>query len=135
MINNEEMLERIKSYIREYDCVFILNNIDCVIGNFICFISQQAEGKILLIMKKSVCNNIQEYTQRSSWHQVDIKMITDEEYSDIENLYCMYEFANCVHLLNRNTQYGSLTNYIVNGLLTEDEALLALYKGFHLLNC
>ena len=40
----------------------------------------------------------------------------------------MYEFSECIHVLTDNIQYGSLVNYVTNGLLTKEEALNAFLK-------
>lgn len=40
----------------------------------------------------------------------------------------MYEFSNSVHILTDNIQYGSLGNYVTNGLLTKEEVINAFLK-------
>lgn len=50
------------------------------------------------------------------------KMFSKEEELDIKKLYLMYEFSDKVRLLEDSPQYGSLQNYVENGLITVEEA-------------
>lgn len=50
------------------------------------------------------------------------KMFSREEEIDIKKLYLMYEFSDKVRLLEDSPQYGSLQNYVENGLITVEEA-------------
>ncbi len=61
-------------------------------------------------------------------YNIDIQVISLEEYCYIKKLYYMYEFSNSVHILTDNIQYGSLGNYVTNGLLTKEEVINAFLK-------
>lgn len=50
------------------------------------------------------------------------KLFSKEEELRIKRLYLMYEFSDKVRLLEDSPQYGSLQNYVGNGLLTPEEA-------------
>lgn len=47
---------------------------------------------------------------------------TNAEALGMKRLYLMYEFSDKVRLLEDSPQYGSLKNYVENGLLTPEEA-------------
>lgn len=49
-------------------------------------------------------------------------LFSREEELSIKRLYLMYEFSDKVRLLEDSPQYGSLQNYVENGLLTPEEA-------------
>lgn len=50
------------------------------------------------------------------------KLFSKEEELGIKRIYLMYEFSDKVRLLEDSPQYGSLRNYVENGLLTPEEA-------------
>lgn len=50
------------------------------------------------------------------------KLFSNEEELAIKRIYLMYEFSDKVRLLEDSSQYGSLYNYVENGLLTPEEA-------------
>lgn len=49
-------------------------------------------------------------------------LFSKEEELDIKRMYLMYEFSDKVRLLEDSPQYGSLQNYVRNGVLTPEEA-------------
>ena len=116
------MLETIRNYIQEYDGILVLNT--GILRNEIIFreISKHSGKKILLLMKKPEMANV-------SKGNIDIQSISEEQYYNIEKLYYTYEFSDHICLLTDNIQYGSLENYILNGLLTEEEVFAALLQG------
>ncbi len=117
-----KMLETIRNYIQEYDGILVLNT--GILRNEIIFreISKHSGKKILLLMKKPEMANV-------SKGNIDIQSISEEQYYNIEKLYYTYEFSDHICLLTDNIQYGSLENYILNGLLTEEEVFAALLQG------
>lgn len=48
-------------------------------------------------------------------------LFSREEELSIKRLYLMYEFSDKVRLLEDSPRYGSLQNYVENGLLTLEE--------------
>lgn len=115
-------LEKIENYVNEYDSVFVLGAGIPANEKFFQAISRQTAKKILLLMKGPETDGIPECGAY-------IQTISYEECCDIEELYYMYEFSDRIHLLADTAQYGSLGNYISNGLLTEEETFTALLSG------
>ena len=116
------MIEIIKNYIGEYDNVFVLNS--GILKNKTIFqeISKYSTKKVLLLINSQEIDSMRK-------DNIDIQRISDEEYCKIEELCYMYEFSDRIHLLTESTQYGSLDNYVLNGVLTEEEAFAALMLG------
>ncbi|MCI9422457.1 hypothetical protein GN277_02240 [Lachnospiraceae bacterium WCA-9-b2] len=116
----------IEGYISQYDRIFVLENIDCTSESFFRLISLQTERKILTLVLGQRLDKTDVF--RLKKYKIDIQLISSEEYCFIKNLYYMYEFSECIHVLTDNIQYGSLVNYVTNGLLTKEEALNAFLK-------
>ena len=57
-----------------------------------------------------------------------ILVLPAEKYKDLVLLYYTYEFSDRFKVIGRSNQYGSLFNYIDNGLLTEAEAFELLLR-------
>lgn len=126
MFNNQNILERVKRYISEHDSVFVLDDYDSVRKLFELLISQKVEKKILLLVDELAWDS--KFSLRPTEFRIVIRIISHEEYCNIHMLFHMYEFSDRIRMLNRNTQYGSLENYILSGLLREEEVSLALLK-------
>lgn len=121
MIDNNQILEIIKKCINEYDRVYLLKNTDCVNKTFFRLLSGEKNKKNLLLVKDMVQNDISEC-------EIDIQVMSYEEYCGIEQMYYMYEFSDHIHMLADDTPYSSLINYISSGILTEEEAFMALIQ-------
>lgn len=121
-LKDGKIIKKIENYIQEYDSVFVLNT--RILKNKTIFqgISKYSGKKILLLTKSQEIDDVPKGS-------IDILRISDKEYCSIEELYYMYEFSDRIHLLTDSTQYGSLDNYILNGMLTEEEAFTALMMG------
>lgn len=57
-----------------------------------------------------------------------LKFIPKEELSKIISLYCMYDFSDKVSLVSDCSQYGSMFNYVNNGILTNNEMVDAIFS-------
>ena len=58
-----------------------------------------------------------------------LKLITEIQMKELLDLYYLYDFSDRVTVVAESGQYGSLFNYIRNGILTPEEMLDAiLYK-------
>ena len=119
MGNKRETIEKLRCYIREYDSVFILKEGIWTGEKFLQTASRQNVKSSLFLVAKPRADILQKYN-------VEIQEISYEEYCNIEKLYYTYEFSDRIHLLADHIQYGSLSNYISGGLLTEEEAFGAL---------
>lgn len=71
------------------------------------------------------------------WRSVDaksgdfefLKMITKVQMKELLDLYWLYDFSDRVTVIAESGQYGSLFNYIINGILSFEEVVDAiLYK-------
>ena len=51
-----------------------------------------------------------------------------KDFSSIYKLYCMYEFANNIHLLSDNKHFGTIFNYVDAGIITLREAIEVLLQ-------
>ncbi len=67
-------------------------------------------------------------TQAFRKSQKKILVLPAEKYGDLVSLYHTYEFSDRFRVIGRSSQYGSLFNYIDNGLLTEAEAFELLLR-------
>lgn len=119
MDSKKETIEKLRSYIREYDNVFVLGDGIWAGEKFFGLISCQDTKRVLLLVTELKTSMMQKCS-------IEIRKISFEEYSNIEELYYMYEFSDRIHLLVDNDQYGSLRNYISGGLMTEEETVAAL---------
>ncbi len=55
--------------------------------------------------------------------------ISEKEMDDILGLYRLYDFSDRLYVITDPTQYGSMYNFVITGLLTKDEMADALlYK-------
>lgn len=134
----QKVLKKIERYICEYDKIFILRSNDDTSKNFIHSILRQTGKKSLVLVNESSIDSIFGYANGACIYGADkleplgyeiaIEAISFEEYCAIERLYYTYEFSDHVHLIDGNVSYGSLDNYISNGLLTELEVVKALFK-------
>ena len=121
-LKDRKIIKKIEDYIQEYDSVFVLNTRVLKNKTIPQKFSEYSGKKILLLTKNWEIDNVPK-------GNIDILRISDEEYCTIEEMYYMYEFSDRIHLLADSTQYGSLDNYILNGILTEEEAFSALMLG------
>ncbi len=121
MANIHKVLKKIKQYINEYDRIYILSDKDFIYVPFLRNSSLFVDKKYLLLVTGSERECISECG-------IDIRLISNEEYYKIKKLYYLYEFSDRIHFLEDHVQCGGLDNYIINDLLTEDEAAIVLLK-------
>jgi len=121
-LKDRKIIKKIEDYIQEYDSVFVLNTRVLKNKTIPQGFSEYSGKKILLLTKNWEIDNVPK-------GNIDMLRISDEEYCTIEEMYYMYEFSDRIHLLTDSTQYGSLDNYILNGILTEEEVFAALMLG------
>lgn len=120
-MTDKNIVLKIKQLINEYDSIYILPNKKNIYAPFLYNSPLSTAKKSLLLVAGLEKECISEYG-------IDIQSISYEEYDKIKNLYYLYEFSDCIHFLDVHAQCGSLDNYIINGLLTEDEAVMVLLK-------
>lgn len=123
MTTKNKVLENLKQYLTEYDSIYILSNKDYIYTPFLRSISSITAKKYLLL----VAGPEKECTPVCGLN-IHIQPVSHKEYQMIENLYYLYEFSDRIHFLNHRASYGCLDNYIINGLLTEEEAATVLLK-------
>lgn len=121
IINIHKVLKKIKQYINEYDSIYVLSDKDSIYVPFLRNSPLFVDKKYLLLVTGPERECISECG-------TDIRLISDEEYYMIKKLYYLYEFSDRIHFLDDREQCGGLDNYIMNDLLTEDEAAIALLK-------
>lgn len=119
MTDKKETIEKLRKYISEYDSVYVADEKIWTYEKFFRLISCQDMKRVLLLVTELKTSMMQKCS-------IEIRKISFEEYSNIEELYYMYEFSDRIHLLVDNDQYGSLRNYISGGLMTEEETVAAL---------
>lgn len=114
----------LEKYIEGYEKVIIF---DCkckkVIDLFNYFINYKDLGKItskIVILSTEKIN----VTLQSS--NVDVCVISKTDLTFLLNIYRMYEFSDRITLISESSQYPSLLNYILTGMLTEEEFIDAL---------
>lgn len=61
--------------------------------------------------------------------QLNIKQIDEETAKRLYALYHTYEFADNFMILEQNSTFASVLNYIYTGILTAEEAWQALLEG------
>ena len=73
------------------------------------------------------------------WHRADeghnvgnvpdyafLKSIPSEDMNDILHFYRLYDFSDKITVISESSQYGSLFNYVRNGILTPEEMVDAI---------
>lgn len=71
------------------------------------------------------------------WHSLEdltengfSRRITTEQMDEVLKIYRLYDFSNKIAVISEEVQYGSLFNYVKNGILTAEEMVDAiLYKS------
>lgn len=101
-------LSKIENLLRKYDQIVLIDDSNDLF----------ADGIIEQFMKS--------HLYRSSSKKILI--LSAKKYGELVLLYHTYEFSDRFKLIGRSSQYGTLFNYVDNGLLTEDEALELLLK-------
>lgn len=122
MTDYNSLSKKMKNFISDYDSIYLLAEKKFIYETTLQDILQLTTGKYLLLVAGYGEGCIPEYGVDN------IQMISHDEYNDIEELYYLYEFSDRIHILTDNPQYGSLNNYIYNGLLSEEEASIVMLK-------
>ncbi len=114
-------IEKLEKYLEEYSSIIIFDDRNEEISRYkLAFFESDLkayEQKKILIMglKNDVDTAKKEY-----------KIITEQEYSSILQLYRMYEFTDKLRIVSHFLQFGSMLNYLSTGIITEEEYFEAL---------
>ena len=76
-------------------------------------------------------NLVEIWTSRKYPEEIinNIKLITSKDIKDIMAIYHLYEFTDKLLVLSENFSYPVLLNYVLQGILTEQEMIEAfIYK-------
>lgn len=60
--------------------------------------------------------------------QITYRQISMEQQTELLKMYHMYEFSDRFRVVSRDSQFGSIWNYVDAGILTEQEALEAIVR-------
>ncbi|MCR4792597.1 MAG: hypothetical protein K5871_07595 [Lachnospiraceae bacterium] len=117
-----KIFENTDELLKEYSHVYLLGK-----GLNLSMLSSVAEfsGKNMLFLVPSDC-----YPEDDVKALNEYRMISAEETKNILDLYRTYEFSDKFHFLSSpsDQNYGSLMNYVRNGILTEEEGYAAMLK-------
>ena len=58
------------------------------------------------------------------------RLITRKQMDDVLKIYRMYDFSDKVSVISNSIQYGSMFNYVKNGILSKKEMVEALLYKF-----
>ncbi|MBD5529286.1 MAG: hypothetical protein HDR02_12915 [Lachnospiraceae bacterium] len=114
-MNDNAYIERI---IQEYDMVILASEGFCEDFKRIDF------GKVSLMRRKILILSAQQIDVKEK--QVFFRQIDPEQVERLCLLYHTYEFADNFILMEENSAYASILNYVRTGILTGKEAWQAL---------
>lgn len=125
------MVERLEKCMEEYDRILIWNISSVKIRDmFLEFcnsdVFDNCKEKILLAYVIHIEHQDDNMDTNTAVENLEIRKLTRQEYSDILNLYLMYEFSDRVHIISESSQYAGMMNYVYTGMLTEKELFAAL---------
>lgn len=125
------MVERLEKCIEEYDRILIWNICSVKIWDmFLEFcnsdVFDNCKEKILLAYVITIEHQDDSINTNSADENLEIRKLTGQEYSDILDLYLMYEFSDRVRIISGSSQYAGMMNYVDTGLLTQKELFMAL---------
>ena len=112
----KETAEKLAQYMKEYPLVVIVDKNLREYGKYVKAICTHGmQGKILFLFHSGRKN--------PDFTGVRYAICLQEgEYEEIESLYYMYEFSCHIRMLEEGGRFGSLINYVKEGILTEEEA-------------
>lgn len=111
--------DRIEEYLHKYSKIFVVGDEHSNIRCFMDKMSKMPERNYLLL--------VSEGNQGAVGVQGERKVVvSQEEYRYLEELYYMYEFSDRIYLLTDNNRYARLENYMLSGILTQEEVFTAL---------
>lgn len=118
-MNNIKIRERLNTSITSGNKVIILDYDSLDIIHLLC--------KVLVsknISNVEIWQSIEEKT--NSEHA---KYVSKEDIDNVINIYRMYDFSDKVFVVSDTDQYGSMFNYVKNGIVSKQEMVDALlYK-------
>lgn len=102
-------------------------------GNRVIFLEYHQEDLLKLLcegLERRGLSNVE------IWHHIEsftgsgyARYIRAEQMEKVLEIYRMYDFSDKISVFSQSLQYGSLCNYVKNGLLTSEEMVDAvLYK-------
>lgn len=115
-----EFAEKLKNDLKEFDLIFAFLKEEETINDWMndfCKILLQTNvsKKILIFSDMNICL---EDNAGYEWRKLD-----KNECNLLKSLYTMYDFSDHFFLISKNLQYGSLLNYVKNGMITLEEAV------------
>lgn len=116
MVSKTEIVCELEQKISEGKRIFLLN---------------QYDEKLLGLL----CKGIKEHDlwDAEVWHCMDdasgyyqAQRISRKEMDEVREMYFMYDFSDRVSVISDTSQYGSLFNYLENGVITIEDMMEAL---------
>lgn len=95
------------------------------------FLLDQHDAKLLGLL----CKGLKEHDLLDAevWHCMDeasgycrVQRISRKEMDEVREMYLMYDFSDRVSIISNPAQYGSLFNYLENGVITAEDMMEAL---------
>lgn len=112
--------ELLSEIINKYDMIYVISTAHWLCHSFIEYIYMHNINKSLLFILNVEAVNAAEN------NGFDVVYWEEETVNELLKTYYMYEFSHKIRVLTIPEQYGSLDNYLLNGLLTEEEYFKAL---------
>lgn len=126
-VEKNEILFQIEKYLDEGKKIIIINKNDhetAFWNNFILFINRNSKIKdVLILMVDGTAQDL-----KTNNKNMDIKLITSEEYAFIKRVYDMYEFSDRISIVSTSSLYPSIFNYLKTGMLTEEEVFETMLR-------
>ena len=82
----------------------------------------------MITIERNLNEKIETYVKQGGllWLDKDSDLFSKEELNYYQKLYFMYEFSDNVRLKQKYEQFGGLHNYVITGILTEEEMQKAI---------
>lgn len=116
MVSRSEIVCELEQKINEGKKIFLLN---------------QHDAKLLGLL----CEGLKEHNMQDAevWHCMDeapeysqAQRISRKEMDEVREMYLMYDFSDRISVISDTTQYGSLFNYLENGVITTEDMMESL---------
>lgn len=118
-VYKDELIEEIEKNIEQYDRILISHSreeeTDQLVRNFVKSEALQNTTKKVIL-----------YGDCENFGNVPFREISQSEYEKIVAFYRLYEFSDRVKVISASNQYGSMRNYLSNGILSQEEYFEAL---------
>ena len=113
-----DIREKISELLYRYDKIIVMNcacePVETLYEKWKQADACEEGGKVLLVIRKAPVIKL-------AW--AEVCSVSDELYESFLKLYYTYEFSNRILLLNQNSQFPSLINLYLAGMLSERDFL------------